>query len=289
MVVKVVTDSSSDIPPDIARELDIAVVPLYIRFGDQIYRDGIDISADEFYNRLVDTRSLPQTSIPSPGDFSEVYHTIADETDSIVSIHPSPRYSGVLNSAKAAKDYMTKNHEVEIVNSRSVSMGCGFIALAAARKAKAGANLREVLRTIEQTVLRTHIIGMINDISYLLNGRRLSLPGSHIFLGQLGSIVHCKLVGEIYEVGRVRGRGIFFNEDKALEKLQRCIIEFPSIEELAILHAHKPDWAQAIAERLNSVFPRTQIHISRLSAATGVHGGPNAIAIAFTTGTKQEK
>ena len=184
---------------------------------------------------------------------------------------------------------MAQNHKIEVVNSRSVSMGCGFIALAAARKAKSGGDLKEVLKTVEQTIMRTHIIGMINDIRYLLNGKRLSLPGAHVFLGRLGSLFHCKLVGEIYEAGRVRGRGIYFDEVKALEKLQRCILEFPSIEEIAILHAHKSEWAQNIAECLNSTFPRTKMHISRLSGATGIHGGPNAIAVAFTTGMNHEK
>ncbi len=289
MAVKVVTDSSSDIPPDIARELDITVVPLYIRFDSNTYRDGVDISPDQFYDRLTRSKTLPSTSIPSPGDFAETYRSIANEHDSILSIHLSPRYSGAINAAMAAKDYMTNHCKVEVVNSGTVSMGCGFTVIAAARRAREVANLRVVMRTVENTIMRTHILGMITDIDYLLNGKRLSLPWTHVFLGQLGSIIRCKLVGEIYEAGRVRGRGMYLREKKALERLQECVLEYPSVEEIAVLHAMKPDWAQAIAGRMTAEFPNIPVRVSRLSGATGVHGGPGAMAVAFITGTEGGK
>ena len=281
MVVKIVTDSSSDIPPDIARELDITVIPLYIRFGDEVYRDGIDISADQFYERLAGNRSLPKTSIPSPGDFANIYERLAAETDNIVSIHLSPRYSSAINSAMVAKDYVPEGCRVEVVDSRSVSMGCGFVAMAAAREAASGAGLEQVMQAVNGAMMRTHIAGMIADINYLLGGRRLSLPGAHLFLGRLGTVLRFKLVGEIYEAGRVRGRGMYFREEKALEKLQLCATELPSVEEIAVLYAMKPEWARNIAERMASVFPQRPLHIARLGCATGMHGGPKAMAIAF--------
>ena len=278
--VKVVTDSSSDIPPEVAQELGITVIPLYIRFGDEMYRDGVDISADQFYDKLAHSRILPKTSIPSPGDFAEIYNQLATETDSILSIHLSPRYSGALNAAIVAKDYVPEGCTVEVIDSKSVSMGCGLVVIAAAREAKAGANLEQVRQTVNKAIWRTHIIGMIADIKYLLGGRRLSLPGAHLFLGKLGTLLRFKLVGEIYEAGKVRGRGMYFSEAKALEKLEQCVTEFPSIEEIAILYAQKPEWAQKIADRIVSV-PKKRIYHARLSAATGVHGGPKAMAIAF--------
>ncbi len=284
MVIKVVTDSSSDIPPEIARELDITVVPLYIRFGDEVYRDGVDISPDQFYDRLARSRILPQTSTPSPGDFSEVYNQLATQTDSILSIHLSPRYSSAINAAMVAKDYAPEGCKVEVIDSKSVSMGCGLVAMAAAREAKAGANLEKVVQTVNRTILRTHIVGMIADISYLLGGRRLTLPGAHLFLGKLGTLLCFKLVGEIYEAGRVRGRGMYFRESRALEKLEQCVTEFQSVEEMAILHARKSEWARSITDRMNSAFPQIPIYGARLGGATGVHGGPRAMAIAFTAG-----
>jgi DegV family protein with EDD domain len=279
--VKIVTDSSSDIPPQVAEELGITVIPLYVRFGDEVYRDGVDISADQFYDKLAHSRIPPQTSTPSPGDFAEIYNRLATETDSIISIHLSPRYSGALNTAMVARDYVKEGCTVKVVDSKSVSMGCGLVAMAAAREARKGASLEQVMQTINRAIWHTHIVGMITDINYLLRGRRLSLLGSDLFLGKLGTLFRFKLVGEIYEAGKVRGRGIYFSEAKALEKLEQCITEFQSIDEIAILHAKKPEWAQKIAERITPVFPQKPIHISRLSGVTGGHGGPKAMAVAF--------
>jgi DegV family protein with EDD domain len=278
--VRVVTDSSSDIPPEVARELGITVIPLYVRFGDEVYRDGVDISADQFYDKLDRSRLLPKTSTPSPGDFAQVYNQLASETDSILSIHLSPRYSSALNAAMVAKDYVPEGCTVKVIDSKSVSMGCGLVAIAAAREAKAGANLEQALSTVNQAILRTHIIGMITDIHYLLGGQRLSLPGAHLFLGKVGTIFRFKLLGEIYEAGKVRGRGMYFRAAKALDKLEKCVTEFQSIEELAILYAKKTGWAQDFADRIASV-PKKRIYNARLGGATGVHGGPNAMAVAF--------
>lgn len=282
--IKVVTDSSSDIPPEVAQELGITVIPLYIRFGDEVYRDGVDISPDQFYDRLAHSRLLPKSSTPSPGDFAKVYKQLSAETDSILSIHLSTRYSSALNAAMVAKDYVPAGCTVTVIDSKSVSMGCGFVAMAAAREAKAGASLEQVMQTINKTMLRTHIIGMISDIHYLLAGRRLVLPGAHLFLGKLGTLLRFKLVGELYEAGKVRGIGMYFSETKALDKLEQCVTEFRSIEEIAILYARKREWAQNFADRIASVFPQKRVYITRLSCATGVHGGPRAMAVAFTEG-----
>ncbi len=282
MSVKIVTDSSSDIPAEVVRELGITVIPLYVRFGEEVYRDGVDISADQFYDRLARSRILPKTSTPSPGDFAETYNKLAAETDSILSIHLSPRYSSALNAATVAKDYAPEGCTVQVIDSKSVSMGCGLVVMAAAKEAGKGASLEQVTRTVNEAILRTHIVGMIADIHYLLGGRRLSLPGAHLFLGKLGTVLHFKLLGEIYEAGKVRGRGMFFREAKALDKLEQCVTEFQSIEEIAILYAKKPEWAQDFTDRIASVFPQKQIYHARLSGATGMHGGPRAMAVAFT-------
>lgn len=283
MAVKIVTDSSADIPTEIVKELDITVIPLYIRFGDETFRDGIDITADQFYERLAHTRRFPRTSIPSPGDIAGVYTGLARDTSQIVSIHLSPEYSGALNAATVAKDYVPEGCTVNVVDSKSVSMGCGLVVMAAAREAKTGADLEQVMKVVDKAVRNTHIIGMVADIGYLLGGHRLSLPGWHLFLGKLGTIIRFKLVGKIHEAGKARGIGMYFSEKKALKILEQKVTEYQSVDEIAILHARKPEWANEIAGRLADAFPLTKIHISRLSGVTGAHGGPRAVAIAFTT------
>jgi len=280
-LVKVVTDSSADIPAEVAQELGITVIPLYIRFGEEVYRDGVDISADQFYDKLAHSRTLPKTSTPSPGDFAKIYNELAAETDSILSIHLSTRYSSALDAAVVAKDYVPEGCTVQVIDSKSVSMGCGLVAIAAAREARAGASLEEVIDSVNKAILRTHIVGMIADIKYVLGGSRLSLPGSHLFRGKLGTLLRFKLLGEIYEAGKARGRGMYFREAKALAKLEKCVTAYPSIEEIAILYAKKPEWAQSFTDRITSAFPRARIYHASLSGATGVHGGPKAMAVAF--------
>jgi DegV family protein with EDD domain len=283
MAVKIVTDSSADIPEEIAQELDITVIPLYIRFGDKTYRDGVDITLDQLYDKLRYIRDFPKTSIPSPGDIAGVYNRLASDSNEIVSIHLSPRYSGALNAAMLASEYVPEGHTIHVIDSKSVSMGCGLVVMAAARAAQNGADLEEIMRIINRAIECTHIIGMIADIKYLLGGRRLSLPGWHLFLGKLGTLIRFKLVGKISEAGKARGIGMYLSEKKALEKLEQSVSEFGPVEEIAVLHARKQEWADVIASRLAKVFPQRQIHISRLSGATGTHGGPGAVAVAFIT------
>jgi DegV family protein with EDD domain len=285
-MVRIVTDSSADIPTELAAELGITVVPLYIRFGSDTYRDGVDITADQFYERLAHSRVLPRSSIPSPGDFAKVYQELSAGGEDIFSIHLSAKYSGALNAASLAREYVTGNIKIEVFDSRSVSMGCGFAAIAAAREARRGAGLEQVRQAAEQAARRTHIVGMIASMRYFLGGRRLSLPEWHLFLGRLGGILRFKLVGTLYEAGKVRGIGMYFSESKALEKLEEHVMKFLNIEEVAVLHARRPEWAENIAGRLSAAYPGKPVYISRLSAATGVHGGPASVAVAFIESAK---
>lgn len=283
-MVRVVTDSSADIPPALIEELVITLVPLYIRFGNETFRDGVDITPDRFYERLAHSRVLPSSSIPSPGDFAEVYQELAVGGEDILSIHLSPKYSGALNAAGLAREYVTGGSKIEVFDSRSVSMGCGFAVIAAAREARRGASLEQVKQAAEQAAQRTHIVGMIASLRYFVSGHRLTLPRKHLFLARLGQILRFKLVGDLYEAGKVRGIGMYFSEAKALAKLEERVMSFPGIEEVAVLHARRPEWAESIAGRLRAAYPGKPVYVSRLSAATGVHGGPASVAVAFIEG-----
>jgi DegV family protein with EDD domain len=285
-MVRIVTDSSADIPPEIAAELGITVVPLYIRFGDRTYRDGVDITADEFYEKLARAHWLPATSVPSPGDLARIYQELAAGGEDIVSIHLSPRYSGALNVATLAREYVTGPSRILTVDSHSVSMGCGLAVMAAARAARLGAGLDEVAGEAEAAARRTRIVGMISSLRYFVTGHRLSLPRKHLFLARLGSLARLKLVGTLYEAGRVRGIGMYFREAAALGKLEEYVTGFPDIQEIAVLHARRPEWARSIAARLTAAYPGRPVYVSRLGAVTGMHGGPGSVAVAFIESTR---
>ena len=145
MTVRIVTDSTSDLSPQMAEELGITVVPVYVRFGEKVYRDGVDISQDKFYLKLAQSPVYPSTSQPSPSDFADVYSKLSKETGEIVSIHLSSKVSGTYDSALKGRELAEAKCHIEVVDSLSVSMGFGLIAMAAARLAKTGEDLHEVL------------------------------------------------------------------------------------------------------------------------------------------------
>lgn len=284
MTVKIVTDSSSDIPDEVAQELGITVVPMYIRFGDEVYRDGVDINTEQLYHKLAHGRVLPRTSTPSPGDFAQTYEQLANETDEILSVHLSAKYSGTYNSARLAKEYVEGKCRVEVIDSKSVSMGCGLVAITVARAAREGANLEQAMGVAYNAILHTRLLGMVSDIKYLLGGKRLFIPGAKIFLARMGTLVRAKLLGEVYEAGKVRGIAICRTEDKAFDRLMRCLTELPSIEEMCILYASTDGWARDFSRRINPVFPQERLHITRLGCVTAMHAGPKALAIALIEG-----
>jgi DegV family protein with EDD domain len=157
MTVKIVTDSTSDLPLQVAQELGITVVPLYVRFGADVYRDGVDLTTKEFYRKLVSSRKLPTTSAPSPGEVAEVYDKVAEGTDEILSIHLSSKFSALYEVALRAKEQMKKKCQVEVIDSLSGIMGEGLIVIAAAKEAQAGASLAQVIDTVGKTIPKSHV------------------------------------------------------------------------------------------------------------------------------------
>jgi DegV family protein with EDD domain len=152
MKIQVVTDSTSDMPEGLADELGIRVVPIYLRFGDKTYRDGFDITRDEFYSMLASSQVHPATSQPNPEDFTSVYKEYCDSTDGIVSIHISSKISGTYNAAKIAEKTLKSQCPIEVIDSKFNSAGLGLVVTAAARIAQAGASLSEVISEAYEAV-----------------------------------------------------------------------------------------------------------------------------------------
>lgn len=221
MRVKVVTDSSCDIPPEIARELSITIVPLYIQLGGKTYRDGIDLDIDGLYRELARGQEVPKTSMPSPGDFIKVYSALATKTDQIISIHLSSGYSGTCNVATLAKSYLADKCRVEVVDSNSVCAGLGLIVIAAAKAAREGKNLDQILDSVQQIIPRTHIFGKIEDFASLLKGKRFRLTRVLILLGKISMALHIKLLGEVYNGGKIRSPAFLIGRKMALNRLKR--------------------------------------------------------------------
>lgn len=275
MTVKVVTDSTADLPPQIAEELGITVVPVYLRFGEKVYRDGVDISQDEFYQKLVEGPIHPSTSQPTPADFTEVYQKLSQEADGIVSIQVTSKLSGTYNSALQGREMAGVRCHIEVVDSLSVSMGLGLIAMAAARLAEARESLQRVIEEIRQAIPCIRMLGVFDTFKYLLLGGRISKAKAI-----MGSVLNVKPIltmrdGELCLAGLARTRS------KGIERLFNLAKDALNIQELAIVHSTTPDEAGSLKERIASIFDKKQIHIARLGPALGVHGGPGTLVLAL--------
>jgi len=275
MAVKIVTDSTSDLPSPIAQHLGITVVPVYVRFGEKVYRDGVDISQDEFYQKLVTSPIHPTTSQPTPADFAGVYSKLSQETDEIVSIQVTSKLSGTYNSALQGRELMKTGRRIEVIDSLSVSMGLGLITMAAARLAKAGASLPEVMDEVRQVIPRIRLLGVFDTLKYLLLGGRISKAKV-----LLGSVLNVKPVVTMRD-GVLRPVGLVRTRSKGIERLFELVRNTLNVEEMAIVHSTTPDEASSLRERIASVFDKKLIHIARLGPGLGVHGGPGTLILAL--------
>jgi len=278
VTVKIVTDSASDIPSQVAQALGITIVPVYVHFGDKSYRDRVDISEDELYQKLVEGSVHPTTSAPSPGDFAEVYSRLARESDEIVSIVITAKESAVYDSALLGKETVSGRCRIEVVDSQSLSMGLGFVTLAAAQAAQAGGDIEEVVEVAHQAIHKTHLLGTLDTIKYILKGGRLRKAST-----LLGAMLRVRPMLTIRE-GKLVLAGVTRTRAKAIDHLYEFVKNTLNIEDLAIVHSTTLEEAQTLAERIKSLIPEKQPLIARLGPALGVHSGPGFLCVVVRQG-----
>ncbi len=273
-----VTDSTSDIPPALAQELGIVVVPLNVHFGDKVYRDGLDLSHDEFYRRLVEGPVLPRTSQPAPGVFAAVYRDLAQPTDDILSIHISAKLSGTYNSALLGRQEVGEECRIEVVDSQQASMSFGLVVIAAAEAARDGQPVQEVLALVHDALTRVHTLVLMDTLEYLYKGGRIGKAQA-----LLGALLHIKPLitvrhGEAYPVARERSRA------RALERMCQFVQSLPSVRDLALVYSTDPEEAEAFGARLDPLFPRERIRRCRFGPVMGTYLGPRALGVAVLEG-----
>ena len=274
MTVKVVVDSTSDIPEKLAKEWDITIVPAYVLFGGKSYRDRLDISEDEVYARLDHDSVFPTTSVPSPQDFADVYNKLADETDEIISIHLTSRESGVYNSALLGKGLINKKCHIEVIDSLSVAMSYGILAIAAAKEAKTGATLEKVTEVVRESIPRMHLIMVLDTLKYVVRGGRVGKG-----YGLLGSVLRIKPLLTMRD-GKLMLAGVARTRTTAIKRLYDFVEDFPQVSEIAVSYATSKEDAEALAERIKSSHPDTPLYLTRIGPVLGTHAGPGAMGVA---------
>ncbi len=282
MTVKIVTDTLCDITGDLATQLGITEVPLYVRFGEEVYRDRVDITSEDFYRRLINEPKLPSTTQPTPNDFAEVYNKLAQETDEILVIVVSSKLSGTHGSATQAKGYVKGKCRIEIVDSLTVAMGEGLIVVAAANAVKAGANLDKAAELSRKAVSRSHLVAYFDTLKYLAKGGRIGKAKE--FLGAMLSVKQILTVkdGEMAPLTRVRSMRA------GLDFLYGLVAGYKgNIEGLAVEHTTDTADADLLVERLNDFFPKERILRSIISPVIGTYSGPNAMALTVLEAEKK--
>jgi DegV family protein with EDD domain len=269
--VRVVTDSTSDIPKAIADELHITVVPLTINWGTQSFRDGVDMSADDFYARLQQEKELPTTSQPPPALFQHAYGHLITQGD-VVSVHLSHKFSGTVETARSIAQE-TAPDRITVVDSGSASMGLGLCTIAAARAAMNGAGRAECAAAAEAVARKLHIAVAFETLDYLRRGGRIGR--AQAFVGGLLRLKPILTVkdGEAFPVTRVRSRA------KAIEELFALCTTHEGISDIVVLHTTTPDDAAALARRAREAVPAATIYEGRFGPVLGVHGGPGMLGI----------
>ncbi len=273
-MVKVVTDSCSDITPQLAREFGITVVPLYVQFGNETYRDNVDLSTEEFYHKLKTTKIHPTTSTVTPADFAELFTKLAEETKEILTITLSEKFSATYAAALQGKAMVGKDCRIEVIDSKAGAGAQMLLVISAAKMAQSGANLKQIADRVRRAIPGVHVLVSFDTLEYLRRGGRIGK--AQAFLGSLlkvNPIVGVK-DGETFPIARPRNRA------QAMDFLVNFVKGVSRIEAVAIEDATTPDDLQTLAERLKDVVPLERIYRSKVSPVIGTHVGPHALAVA---------
>jgi DegV family protein with EDD domain len=270
-------------PPELVRKSGVHVIPLYIHSGGETYRDGVDIDATAFYERLTLLPALPTTSQPSAGDFLELYRHLSAEADAIVSIHISSELSGTMNSAKTARQQllaeMSKPPEIYVIDSRTTAHGLALLVSAAARAIAAGQTAARVAQGVRDLTSQVLSVFVVDTLEYLRKGGRI---GGAAALA--GSVLQIKPIlylndGRIDVLEKERGAR------KAKQRLLEIVTERASNQptHTCVVHAQVPQEAEQIRQRLADHFDCRELFVVEFSPAIAVHVGPGAVGVAFYT------
>jgi DegV family protein with EDD domain len=273
--IRIVTDSSCDLPPELEAEHHITIVPLTIRFGDQEFVDRRDLTPEEFWSRCASSPVLPETAAPSPGAFEEAFRAAAAEgADGVVCINLSSALSATFAAAELAAKSLADSLPVRVIDSRTLTMGLGNLCLSAARVAEEGADLETVVKAVETRIPNTRTYAALDTLENLKKGGRVG--GAKAMLGSMLSIQPIIDVsgGKVEEESKQRTRS------KSLRYLAEKVREQPAVENLAVMHGDAPD-VEEMLDLLAPIYPREQIVVGDLGAVIGAHGGPRTMGITF--------
>jgi len=278
MAVRIVTDSTSDLPESLAKELNITVVPLKVLFGEEMYRDGIDLSKADFYKKMAEHKQLPTTAQINPGEFLEVFQNILTERNEIVGIFISSKLSGTYSSAVVAREQLGKAR-IHLVDSETTTFGLGSLVILAARMAQQNKSAEEIVAKLEIAKKRVFFYGVVNTLENLRKGGRLSATAA-----VAGTLLGIKPIvtiknGEVTVAAKARG------QKKAFAWILEQMEKYGDLEDKTVLiaHAAAPAEMWEFKKLLEERFNPAEIVEIEIGAVVGTHSGQGCIGIGFLT------
>jgi DegV family protein with EDD domain len=273
MTVRIVTDSTCDLPSEVISRYGIWVIPLYIHVGKESYLDGVDITREEYYRRLPDFYHHPTTAAPSPEKFRAVFNTLADEgATQVLSIHISSALSAVMDVARLAASEVT-SLLVNVFDSRQLSLGTGFLVETAARMAEQGCSVAEIVPVLNAQVKRTFVFAALDTMEFLKRSGRVN----RIVAG-LGSLLQVKPIMKMHDgapsAERVR------TSTRAMERLVQLLGEIGNTERVAIVHSNALQRVEELRYKASHLFPAQESLAVNITPVIGTHTGPGAAGFA---------
>ena len=275
--IYIVTDSSAGIPDELRAGLDICVIPLWLIWDNESFRDGVDILPHTFYQRLRTSSTLPSSTQPSVEEFREFFQNCARESDAIVSVLASSRISGTVDSALAAKE-LIPDYSIRVVDSHFTSMGLGFIAVAAARAAASGRSLDQVVEAAERMRESVNLLFVVDTLEYLHKGGRIG-GAKRLF----GTALNIKPILH-FDQGLIQPLSQARTKKKAIEQMLNIAADRLAgrgMAEAVIVNVDCPEEGEALVKIVKDRFNPSMIYASGVSPVVGTHVGPGCLGLAF--------
>jgi len=275
--IAIVTDSASNLPPEVAAQHGVTVVPIYLHWNGRTYCDGVDITPDEVYRRLRENKHPPHTAAPSAGDFLQTYLRLGHEAEGIVSVHLPAELSSVIESARLAANLAREEVPVRVVDAGTAAMGAGFVALAAARAAAKGASLDTVAQVAREVSPWVMVYAMLDTLEYLYRGGRIGRAA--VLLGtalQIKPILYLNNnIVDVLVKPRTRSRALRVMLDEMVRRVDGHPVH------VAVLHADAPVEARLLREQVEAHFRCAEVLTSAFTPVMGAHTGPGLLGLAF--------
>ena len=273
MNIRIVTDSTCDLPEEIVSQQEITVIPLHINVGEKTYLDGVDLTRTEFYTQLPEYSPAPKTAAPGPEVFMQAFEGLADEgASAILSIHISETLSATINSARIAAEQFTRI-PVTVLDSTQLSLGTGFLVEKAAQMASLGKTVEEIISALKEIMKRTYVFALLKTLEYLRRSGRMNFA-----IAKFGEILQIKplLHMNMGKATAYRTR----TQKRASARLLAWLDEYAPYEKLAIVHAGVQEEAEALYEQVRSFFPEGKVPIVQITPVLGAHLGIGALGFA---------